>query len=430
MRLRLSQDELGTAALLLYFGNLGYIPILMPNTGGALTAHGQAEQMHSINHIVLILVWTAILAFIIKCRFKLAVETFSAKVAFAYCAVLTLPILIAKDAGASITFAVSFTISTIYALSLVRRYQAQRLAVIVGWVLFVLAAASALFAVLLPRYGLDHINKGAWQGVTEQKNSLGLIVALGTAVALSLKADNLAQRTWKWVFIATCLLDAGFSQSREAWVTCIVLFTVHLYLRVHSLFSSRSRAPVLVLSSSIAVLGAGLIISNWVVLLKSLGRDATLSGRTELWSAVWQECQRHLLIGHAGNPFWGTPAAGIIYGRVGWIPTSAHNGFLECLLDFGVLGLMPLVLLFASAIWAATKVLSHIMNYQPYTTWMYCIVVITTFNCVQATTGFPNSISWLLLVGSACILEHRASTAVPHTVRTYGQQARLRIQAS
>jgi exopolysaccharide production protein ExoQ len=81
------------------------------------------------------------------------------------------------------------------------------------------------------------------------------------------------------------------------------------------------------------------------ILIQSLGRDPTLTGRTELW--------RELLAFHT-NPIFGTGFESFWLGERleplweahWWHPTEAHNGYLEIYLSLGLIGLFLLVVLF------------------------------------------------------------------------------------
>jgi O-antigen ligase len=394
---------------MLFFGMLGFIPILMPDTGGALTNHAQVDESHGVNRVVHLAVWIAISYILLKSRFRLKLKLRSAMVGLAYCAMISVPILFAKDRQGAVTAGFSMTISTIYAIYLITKFPVERFAVMLGWVVMIVAVASALFGVLLPQYGIDHTgNTGAWQGVLGQKNSLGLVMAYGVAIALSVRPTTFPQRIWKLAMFGLCLALVGLSRSREAWAATAALLIIHLFFKLHSRFARTSRGAVLTLSLVAFGLGAGVLVTNWVTLLKLMGRDPTMSGRTTLWKAVLVECNNHMLLGHSENGFWGTAAANRLYGVVGWIPTSAHNGFLECLLDYGILALVPLCLLFVLAIGNGIKLLYRSPNYETSKLWLSLILATSIFNMVQATTGFPNSISWLILIGGACILEQQS----------------------
>jgi O-antigen ligase len=367
-----------------------------------------------LSHVVLLLLWAGVFWYLCKSRLRLQLKLRPALAALGYCLIVMMSIFWAKDRVSSISGSMQITVSTLYAIYLVTKFPTERLLVMLGWVFFFLTWGSFLFGLLLPAYGRDHFggNNGAWQGITEQKNTLGLVMAYGVAVGLSLKPVTLLQRGWRFSILFLSLALVGLAQSREAWLVSAALIGVHFLLNAHSSFAKRSRGPVLVFCIlGVAVLGA-VIAADWVGFLKLLGRDATLRGRTELWAAVLLECKNHLWLGHSGTPFWGTGAANRIYAVTGWLPTSAHNGFLECLLDLGLPGLLFLSLIFVMAIRSGFKLLYSSANYSSSRLWIYLIFVITIFNNVQTTTGFPNSISWLLLVGGACILEQQSREVV------------------
>jgi O-antigen ligase len=314
---------------------------------------------------------------------------------------------------------VQITISTIYAIYLISRFPLERLAVMLSWVFVILTVGRFSFGLLLPQYGRDHFgNSGSWQGITAQKNTLGLVMAYGVAIALAMKPATFVHRCVRAGLLILCLGMVYLSQSREAWLVSAMLFMVHFFLKLVSRFARRSRRPVLLICFIGILLVAGVIATNWVEFLKLLGRDATLRGRTELWAAVLLECQNHLWRGHSGSPFWGTGAANRIYAVTGWLPTSAHNGFLECLLDYGIPALFFLGLLFLISIRNGIRLLYTSESYESRKLWIYLIFTISIFNMVQTTTGFPNSISWLFLVGSACVLERSVKAAVQPVART------------
>ncbi|MGA2456131.1 MAG: O-antigen ligase family protein [Terriglobales bacterium] len=411
MRLNLTLNEFGNVCLLLFFGTIGYVPILMPNTGGALTAQRQMDQVHDINHVILLAIWGGIFYFLLKARFRLRLDLLSAKVALVYCAVVVLGVVWSTDLQSAITTDTSAIISTIYAIFLISKFPSERLAVILSWVVLLLALGSAFFALILPQYGIDHFaNTGAWQGVFGQKNSLGLVMVYGITFALVLKPRSVIQRAWKLGILFFCVAEVGLSQSREAWVACAALFLVHSFLNVYSRFAPKSRGPVMFLGFLGASAVAGIAATNWVSLLNLLGRDATLTGRTELWKAVLQECKNHLWVGYNGRGFWGTANATRVDAILRWPATSSHNGFLECLLQLGVVGLLPLLVLFSLAMSNGIKLLLSSSGFESSRLWIYSLLTITIFNMVQDTTGFFNSISWILLVGSACMLEQTAHT--------------------
>ena len=78
-------------------------------------------------------------------------------------------------------------------------------------------------------------------------------------------------------------------------------------------------------------------------ILVALGKDASLSGRTDIWAMVWQKILNHPLLGHGYSAFWlgwnGKDSAQI-WMALQWPVPHSHNGFLDLLADLGFVGLL------------------------------------------------------------------------------------------
>ncbi len=409
MRLSLTLDEIGSICLMLFFGTWGYVPILMPNAAGALTAESQINQQHSINHIILLLVWSGISYYILKSHFNLRLDLLASKIALGYSILAMLSWFWSANRASTFSASVSLMFTTLLGIHLVSKYPVERLVVLLSWLGFILAMASAFFAILLPNYGIDHFaHVGAWQGVYGQKNGLGVVMVYMSGIALSLQATTFTEKMWKYGVCFLCMAEAGLSQSREAWIGVALLVLVHIALSAYSRFALSSRGTVLTLGF-IGVVASCVIIGVLAAyILTLLGRDVTLSGRTELWAAVLEQCRLHPITGYGLAAFWGSANAFPVYIVIHWIATSAHDGYLECLLELGSIGLFLLMLLLILPARYTVKVLTTKENFNSSRTWIYCLLAIALFNITADITGLTNSISWVLLVSSACALELQA----------------------
>ena len=416
MQQKLTLDEIGCICLLMFFAMLGYVPILMP-TAPVATA-GQSTALHGINHLILFAVWSAIFLFLLKVRFRLRLDILSAKAALAYVAFAMLSVLWSSERSSTLSASVSLAISTVFAIYLVSKYPGERLIYLLSRVMMILAIACAVFAVAVPKYGLDHLaHAGAWQGVLAQKNSLGLVMVFGTGISLSLNPVTMLQKLWKFSVLFMCIAEVGLSQSREAWVVCALVLLTHLIFMAYEKFAVNSRTVVLSIGAVAGVIAGATIAALWVYLLKLMGRDATLTGRTILWQAVLEQCRNHPWTGYGLATFWGTGDAFPVYARTAWVPTSAHNGFLECLLELGGIGLFLLVFLVFLCFRNAVRIITSKSNFDSSKAWIYCVLAITCLNMVGNVTGIINSISWMLLVCGACVLEENARSLAPAPAR-------------
>jgi exopolysaccharide production protein ExoQ len=78
------------------------------------------------------------------------------------------------------------------------------------------------------------------------------------------------------------------------------------------------------------------------IFITSLGRDTTLTGRTELWS-ICLKFVENPLIGVGYDSFWLGKRLELIGDKLGWYPMQAHNGYIDVYLQIGIIGMFLLL---------------------------------------------------------------------------------------
>ena len=208
----------------------------------------------------------------------------------------------------------------------------------------IMALASIAWAIFLPSYGIHAT--GEWKGVFGQKNLLGNTMFFLFA-GLSFCRISSARRLLTVAIQA--ILPLGLillSRSRSPLIMVVALIAV----RVLGPLLARTRREAMpfmlyCLGISVAMIPIGLNI-----ILPLLGRDLTLSGRTNTWSNVFPLALKHLWLGYGYQAFWIGPSGNAVPIILGGVPIiSVDNGYLDIMLQCGLaaLGLL-LVLLIAS----------------------------------------------------------------------------------
>ena len=202
----------------------------------------------------------------------------------------------------------------------------------------VIMALSVVFAIFLPRYGIDHfLHWGAWQGIFAQKNLLGKAMLVSVIVFLS--AGKLMSRYVRWCGIGASVLLIGLSQSKTSLVLIpIFLILGPLYGLVRAKWPTRIPIGLMIGTTLAGLAAAAFLNAQWV--LTAMGRDLTLTGRIGLWKAVIDRIWTHFVLGYGFDAFWmgirGESANVIL--ALGWAAKHSHNGFLDLLLDLGFVG--------------------------------------------------------------------------------------------
>jgi O-antigen ligase len=201
------------------------------------------------------------------------------------------------------------------------------------------ALATIAIVILAPSIGLDHTpgHDADWQGVFTQKNACGRIMVLGSAVILFGPRITVARAGALLLFLFVLIM----SGSRGAWMIEGALLLLWLAIYVARRSGPRLRLILAVAAPAAIGLAAAAATLFWPMLMRLLGRDATLSGRTAIWAQVAHFIGQRPVLGYGYAAFWrGMQGPSFqIDASVHFIVEHAHNGFLEICLELGFTGL-------------------------------------------------------------------------------------------
>lgn len=223
------------------------------------------------------------------------------------------------------------------------------------------AVLSALMAIGLPSFGphtIDHV--GAWKGIYDYKNILGSIMIMGLLSFYLSTTKTSFQRWYRWAGCGLCVGLIWLCTSKTSLLLSLMMVGLVQFLRRYRWWGSWSIA-LTSLGLPLAACSGFLLLANWVMFVDSLGKDPTISGRTQIWSAILYYIWERPFWGFGRGAFW---ESGSVYAmrageRVGhkYIPPHGHNEFLDLLLDVGFIGLILFCLLFfliySQSLWLA-----------------------------------------------------------------------------
>ena len=214
-------------------------------------------------------------------------------------------------------------------------------------------AASILFALVLPQYGLDRMggHSNAWKGIFSAKNYLGNLALFFLTMAVSYRGRTSFLRFVRVAQIILCLTAIAFSRAATAYLLTAIYIVCLLTLSTLHRFSKKDYFVVCLLLL-ITLSAAVVVIVAWPdFLFDLLGKDMTLTGRTGIWSEVLDSIVKRPLLGYGYQAFWlgleGESYRVIL--AVTWMLAQAQNGFLDIMLENGVAGLTIVLLVFGFA---------------------------------------------------------------------------------
>jgi O-antigen ligase len=154
----------------------------------------------------------------------------------------------------------------------------------------------------------------------------------------------------------------------------------------------------------LALVGVGFAAFSVLPSLFTLiGKDMTLTGRTEIWEPVLLSIMKRPLTGYGYCAFWNgmSGESGIIASTVGWVPPHAHNGFLNVALQVGITGLLVLMAGWFFGIKDAILCLQS--GAQRESGWYLTVFVVTlVVNITEPTLLFYGYLAWIMFL-VACV---------------------------
>jgi hypothetical protein len=213
-----------------------------------------------------------------------------------------------------------------------------------------------------------------WSGLNRQEHpdegSAGLVhptsAGATASLGLLLLVGSWLIWNWRWTrwLVGPGVVAHGLlfylAASRTAWamtslvLTALVVFLApRLWLAAGVLAVSVVGVLYLALDPTWAALGQGLDAAESVL---TRGESAeslqSLTGRTELWEAVWKEYQVSPLIGHG---YFVTSRTGLLDVWSGPSNRTAHNVFLQVLVSTGLIGLVLFLWAGANVVWSVVR---------------------------------------------------------------------------
>ena len=301
--------------------------------------------------------------------------------------------------------------------------------------------ASILFALALPQYGRDLMggHASAWKGIFSAKNYLGNMALFFLTVAVVYRPRTVFLRTLRTSQIFFCLVAIAFSRAATSYMLTTIYIAYTLMMNMMRGFRKKDYFVAFIILFVVFAGVITVIVLQPDFLFSMLGKDVTLTGRTEIWDAVMTSIAKRPLLGYGYQAFWlgfkGESYRIIL--TVTWALGQAQNGFLDVTLEMGMIGLSLVLLIFGFAFRDGLSCLlrSRDENVLRSVEWYLIIIILTLiYNLDESFLFEPKHLGSMMFV-LACIglkiermrLQRSISTQVRNITRP---MSLLRVEPS
>jgi len=314
-----------------------------------------------------------------------------------------------------ITFrrSVALLFTSLFGLHLAARYSWRELAELAAGMFLLLAVGSYIACIVFPGFGVTvEIHPGAWKGLWYEKNQLGGIMVYGV-LACACAAILAPGRRRLWIgAAAACLGLVAMSQSTTALLGSAIVLGGLAGLALLRRGGAWAVATVWALAAAVGGFLALILVAP-DLFFHLIGKDPTLTGRTEIWAALLHRVEVRPWRGYGYGAFWMDPwgPAWFVRQEVDWSAPNAHDGWLDILVQLGVVGLALAALHFLTTAVAAVARIGR--GAEAYWAILF-MVLFALFSISESTVMQYNNLTWAMYVAiGAKLLAWRGFTAEP-----------------
>jgi O-antigen ligase len=319
--------------------------------------------------------------------------------------------------------------TTLFGFYLASRYSMKQQLQLLAWAFGISIVLSFMFAVGVPKLGImGGLHAGKWRGIYAHKNVLGKMMVMSALIFLLLAISAKRNRRILWGGFSLSAMLIVLSASSTSLVNLIALIAAFFALRTLRL-RYEQMIPALLAIAIVAGSLQLLYTANADALLGLFGKDATLSGRTDMWPYVLEKIWERPWLGYGYSGFWRglDGESAYIWYATRWTPPNAHNGLLDLWLDLGLLGVSIYLLGFLTSFIRAIARVRLSRTTEEFWPVIYMLYMVLA-NLTESTMLERNSLYWVLF--AALILSIRLPIEGRTETFTSTEQQTVRVSSN
>jgi exopolysaccharide production protein ExoQ len=303
--------------------------------------------------------------------------------------------------------------STMIAIYVGERYSIKAFAHLLAQTFCLMIVLVLLVYLVAPEYVIDYsAYGGAWRGLSTYKNTFGEYMAVAVLLLALVRFRRFSWLRYVFLLIAAGLLFLSHSATA---VVCgaLTLAAVPLW----RLMRGKQRLLIGVLVAITFLLGIYWLLAFPETIFQVLGRDATLTGRTDLWSKLLPVIADRPVLGYGYAAFWTGSNAEVlnVWIGAGRLVPIADNGYIDLCLSLGAAGLALFLCVFTGAFRKAMEYLRSEPGFVALWPVTYLCIFAADNICESAllTRGTFPFLVFAIVTTSLGLSHRRAVTAVP-----------------
>jgi O-antigen ligase len=232
----------------------------------------------------------------------------------------------------------------------------------------------------------------------------------------------------KWtkaLVVAVGIIIGLLAQSAGALGYLIAIVVLYMWSSTLT-WRPTQRKVAIVASATLAVAIIFVASQNIASETAMIGKDSTLTGRTDLWKLSLRAVEERPLWGYGYGAFWGknSPRARPIREEVNWGAPHAHDGYIDLALELGFVGILIYAIMMFTMMKRAYR--AYVQTGNSVTQWpLLYLVFISLYQLTESSIITGDYILWILLCSLACYPAEACASRAHEVVTESPSNARL-----
>jgi exopolysaccharide production protein ExoQ len=290
--------------------------------------------------------------------------------------------------------------TTVIALYLASYYDYRRFAIVAAWSFLIVDILSSCVIAFFPSLGISG-NPYGWRGIYFTKNGLGINSLYGMILFTALLTNKKTAKLGMIGLILSSILLVG-SRSVTSLISCVCALSIWMVLQAY--LNNNKLFFISLVVSFLLVCLSGMwlyLTNNTEIVIRNLGKDLTLTGRTPIWEGVLFFIKQSPWLGYGYGAVWIGKDYGIgsfISDPMNYYVVNSHNGYLDLLLEIGGVGLALVLLVVISILYKQFSNMGSSPRLKSSELWpVVFLVTLVIYNSTEANLLVQNSIAWVFV---------------------------------
>jgi len=292
----------------------------------------------------------------------------------------------------------------------------RTIAMAVGWLGIAALVLSIGLALVNPSVAFvaESYNRGALEGIYPHRNVLAFVLVIGIGGLLATSVNSKMAQFARVAAVVALWGGIWWTNSSTAKVSASLLLLTGFVLWAIRRREVSQRPRVLLILGMVVMLLIVVVAFNFETVTGLLGRDSTLTNRTLIWHLVLESASAQPWIGFGWDAVWshGAQVGDSIRQSVQWDFDHAHNGYLDVLIQTGIIGTTLLAITVGWAAWIAIS--RAIGDHDWNDTWPALLITsVFIYDMVETASTRPLGWGLLIIALTACASPRLAFTFWP-----------------